>query len=99
MLALVALAAFATSTAFAAPADPSCSIIWDGRVPLSETGADFDQPSSKYDHQYVHGDSTSGLPLHDTMSEDAHVSENTHLYCRPNLGGDSEVSRCNTLDV
>ncbi|KAI0346707.1 hypothetical protein BDW22DRAFT_794508 [Trametopsis cervina] len=33
-----------------------CDIIWDGRVSLLTTPADFDKNSSIYDHQFVHGD-------------------------------------------
>ncbi|KAI0797405.1 hypothetical protein BC629DRAFT_1581687 [Irpex lacteus] len=34
----------------------SCEVIWDGRVSLHTTPADFDKNSSIYDHQFVHGD-------------------------------------------
>ena len=69
MLAFVALAALAT-VASAAPT--SCPILFDGRVQLFETAADFDLPSSKYDHQFVHGDSTR-RPLALLAPLNAHV--------------------------
>lgn len=44
------------------PADKkSCEVIWDGRVSLHTTPADFDKNSSIYDHQFVHGDSEYSL--------------------------------------
>lgn len=39
----------------------SCEVIWDGRVSLQTTPADFDKNSSIYDHQFVHGDSEYSL--------------------------------------
>lgn len=35
---------------------PSCTLLFDGRVPFSAKPADFDKDTSLYDHQYVHGE-------------------------------------------
>ncbi|EIN04659.1 hypothetical protein PUNSTDRAFT_128217 [Punctularia strigosozonata HHB-11173 SS5] len=50
--------ALALSTALLAhvASAQKCPLIWDGRVTLRTTPADFDKNSSIYDHQYVHGE-------------------------------------------
>ena len=61
MFTLIVLAAVANSvlTAPTGFGQVACPILFDGRVPLLETAADFDKNSSRYDHQFVHGDSES----------------------------------------
>lgn len=36
---------------------PTCTILFDGRVPPSAKPADFDKNTSVYNYQYVHGTS------------------------------------------
>ncbi|KZV87211.1 hypothetical protein EXIGLDRAFT_652353 [Exidia glandulosa HHB12029] len=50
------LAALAASGAFAAALPKSCPILFDGRVALTARAADFDKDTSKFDHQFVHGE-------------------------------------------
>lgn len=61
----------------------TCNILWDGRIPLDIVPADFDKNSSVYDHQFVHGDSKSSLPVY---------SEIILIFDRPDLGGNYQVS-------
>lgn len=35
----------------------TCELLFDGRVPQNYTAADFDKPTSIYDHEFVHGTS------------------------------------------
>jgi len=51
----LAIALLATSFARVTSA-AKCDILFDGRVPLTTTPADFDTPSSLYNDQFVHGE-------------------------------------------
>ncbi|KAH7103701.1 hypothetical protein BKA62DRAFT_755916 [Auriculariales sp. MPI-PUGE-AT-0066] len=56
MIFALGIVALFTGSALAVPSPaPKCSLLFDGRVPLMATAADFDKETSVFDDKYVHG--------------------------------------------